>query len=215
MRACAVASDINRFVACDDRGGLVVWRPALVVEPAVEDDDAAARSASTSRSRPRPTTPTTSMPCGASSRNRAGPRPRTGGANARIGRKRSRGGGGGRVGDVVRGATDRGAHLLLHGLCFPLGDLRRRRRASHLSTARRAPVLAVGAKSVLLGYVAGPPSYPEPRKLVCFDTLGFYFFRFEILPTKNPPDIEGKVPNKGVSGLVLDRIDPVDSQLHG
>ena len=31
---------MNRFVACDDRGGLVVWRPALVVEPAVEDDDA-------------------------------------------------------------------------------------------------------------------------------------------------------------------------------
>ena len=40
VRACAVASDIHRFVACDDRGGLVVWRPALVVEPAVEDDDA-------------------------------------------------------------------------------------------------------------------------------------------------------------------------------
>ena len=39
VRACAVASDINRFVACDDRGGLAVWRPALVVEPAVEDDD--------------------------------------------------------------------------------------------------------------------------------------------------------------------------------
>ena len=40
VRACAVASSVNRFVACDDRGGLVVWRPALVVEPAVEDDDA-------------------------------------------------------------------------------------------------------------------------------------------------------------------------------
>ena len=40
VRACAVASGINRFVACDDRGGLAVWRPALVVEPAVEDDDA-------------------------------------------------------------------------------------------------------------------------------------------------------------------------------
>ena len=40
VRACAVASGVNRFVACDDRGGLVVWRPALVAEPAVEDDDA-------------------------------------------------------------------------------------------------------------------------------------------------------------------------------
>jgi hypothetical protein len=40
VRACAVASSLNRFVACDDRGGLVVWRPALVAEPAVEDDDA-------------------------------------------------------------------------------------------------------------------------------------------------------------------------------
>ena len=40
VRACAVASSLNRFVACDDRGGLVVWRPALVVEPAGEDDDA-------------------------------------------------------------------------------------------------------------------------------------------------------------------------------
>ena len=40
VRACAVASSVNRFVACDDRRGLVVWRPALVVEPAVEDDDA-------------------------------------------------------------------------------------------------------------------------------------------------------------------------------
>ena len=39
VRACAVVVS-NRFVACDDRGGLVVWRPALVVEPAVEDDDA-------------------------------------------------------------------------------------------------------------------------------------------------------------------------------
>ena len=39
VRACAVASSLNRFVACDDRGGLAVWRPALVVEPAVEEDD--------------------------------------------------------------------------------------------------------------------------------------------------------------------------------
>ena len=40
VRACAFSSAVNRVVSCDDRGGLVVWRPPVAVEPADEGEDA-------------------------------------------------------------------------------------------------------------------------------------------------------------------------------